>query len=142
MAKKEKIKETGTKKQRDAYRYSPGGLNRDGKPMKTVGGGISYGKKAGELGIKKGRVSPRMTERVLKVTTNAPTQGKLKKASTSVTSLAPKMTPKNARRIKSKAVSTARKTGKAGVKKAIVSKKISAVKKKADNKISRLKKRS
>ena len=138
MAKKEKIKATGTSTQRDAYRYNPGGLNRDGKPKKTVGGGISYGKKVREMDR---GVSPRMTQRVLKVSTNAPTQGKLKKASTSVTSKAPKMTPKNARRIKSKAVSTARKTGKAGVKKAIVSKKISAVKKKAANKISRLKKK-
>ena len=86
-------------------------------------------------------VSPRMTQRVLKVSTNAPTQGKLQKASTSVTSLAPKMTPKNARRIKRQAKSTARKTGRAGVKKAIVSKKISAVKKKAANKIARLKKK-
>jgi len=138
MAKKEKIKATGTSTQRDAYRYTPRGLNRDGNPMKTRGGGISYGKKVGEMG--KG-VSPMMTERVLKVSTNAPTQGKLKKASTSVTSLAPKMTPKNARRIKRQAVSTARKTGKAGVKKAIVSKKISAVKNKAANKIARLKKK-
>ena len=137
MAKKEKIKATGTSTQTDIYRYTPRGLNRDGQPYKTVGGGTSYGKTVAELG--KG-VSPMMAKRVLKVSTNAPTQGKLQKASTSSIPV-PKMTPKNARRIKRQAVSTARKTGKAGVKKAIVSKKISAVKDKAANKIARLKKK-